>query len=84
MMNHSKDVDRVSPATRKGKNVAKIVIPVMVSVLVLTAAGIYLVWICKLRGGAKPRGRPAPRLKDKVDPAPGQLDPPAISPNCED
>lgn len=29
---------------------AKIVLPVLVSVLVLTAAGMYLVWICKLRG----------------------------------
>ena len=40
----------MSAATRKGKNVAKIVLPVMASVLVLTAAGMYLIWICKLRG----------------------------------
>jgi len=41
---------KVESATRKGKNVAKIVLPVMASVLVLTAAGMYLIWICKLRG----------------------------------
>ena len=29
---------------------ATILVPVMASVLVLTAAGLYLVWICKLRG----------------------------------
>ncbi|KAG2571421.1 hypothetical protein PVAP13_7KG397900 [Panicum virgatum] len=40
----------VESATRKGTNVAKIVLPVMASVLVLTAAGMYLIWICKLRG----------------------------------
>ncbi|KAF8660127.1 hypothetical protein HU200_057685 [Digitaria exilis] len=37
------------------KNVAKIVLPVLVSVLVLTAAGMYLVWICKLRGKRRNR-----------------------------
>ncbi|KAG0527649.1 hypothetical protein BDA96_06G251300 [Sorghum bicolor] len=36
-------------ATGKRGRVAKILVPVMVSVLVLTAAGLYLVWICKLR-----------------------------------
>ncbi|PAN40271.1 hypothetical protein PAHAL_7G303700 [Panicum hallii] len=41
---------KVESATRKGKNVAKIVLPVMASVLVVTAAGMYLIWICKLRG----------------------------------
>ncbi|XP_066349577.1 receptor-like serine/threonine-protein kinase SD1-8 [Miscanthus floridulus] len=33
----------------KRGHVAKILVPVMASVLVLTAAGLYLVWICKLR-----------------------------------
>jgi hypothetical protein len=30
--------------------VAKISVPVMASVLALMATGMYLVWICKLRG----------------------------------
>ncbi|CAN6250288.1 unnamed protein product, partial [Urochloa humidicola] len=34
---------------RNRKNVAKIVLPVMASVLVLTAAGTCIVWICKRR-----------------------------------
>ncbi|PNT65692.1 hypothetical protein BRADI_3g00950v3 [Brachypodium distachyon] len=40
-------------ATRKKGPVAKILIPVMASVLVLTAAGMYLVWICKLRAKSR-------------------------------
>ncbi|WVZ87329.1 hypothetical protein U9M48_033984 [Paspalum notatum var. saurae] len=39
---------RSQSATRK-RDVAKILLPVMASVLVLTAAAFYLVWICKLR-----------------------------------
>ncbi|XP_066344527.1 G-type lectin S-receptor-like serine/threonine-protein kinase RKS1 [Miscanthus floridulus] len=41
--------DYASCATGKRGRVAKILVPVMASVLVLTAAGLYLVWICKLR-----------------------------------
>ncbi|KAJ1272959.1 hypothetical protein BS78_06G243000 [Paspalum vaginatum] len=39
---------RSQSATRK-RDVAKILLPVLASVLVLTAAAFYLVWICKLR-----------------------------------
>ncbi|CAD6259414.1 unnamed protein product [Miscanthus lutarioriparius] len=41
--------DYASCATGKRGRVAKILVPVMAAVLVLTAAGLYLVWICKLR-----------------------------------
>nr|CAB3485872.1 unnamed protein product [Digitaria exilis] len=37
-------------ANEKRLDVARIVLPVLASVLALTAAGLYLVWICRLRG----------------------------------
>ncbi|TVU03981.1 hypothetical protein EJB05_50462 [Eragrostis curvula] len=36
--------------TRKWTTVAKIMLPVLASVLVLTTAGVFLVWVCRLRG----------------------------------
>ncbi|CAD6262122.1 unnamed protein product [Miscanthus lutarioriparius] len=43
-------------ALRKRRGVAKIVLPVTASLLAATAAGMYLVWICKLRGPRQNNG----------------------------
>jgi type II secretory pathway component PulK len=41
---------QISAAKRNRRGVAKIVLPVTASLLAAMAAGMYLVWICKLRG----------------------------------
>jgi len=43
-------LQQISAALRKRRGVAKIVLPVTASLLAATAAGMYLVWICELRG----------------------------------